>query len=402
MTYRSFPTLGFDPAPGDLGSADAMAAEVRANASALRETADVLAGTGQQDWQGETATAFHETMGAELTPRVSTAADSFATAATALENWATSLSDFQRLAGDLEHRASAALQTLDSATSDLYAAQDSSDPEADTSGPSARVGAASASLSQIRDEAQILAANYEQEAEYVAACLSDAADAAPDQSVWDCFVDDVRSSANWVQDYILPVLEDLIDILAVIAVVATVIALAMNPAGWMAILTLLGKATFWIGVVGTTVDGLQWAGGREDGTEFVLGVADLAAGALLGNILGNLKVVADNGFGIPSGMVPALAGVGGGSTGGAGSLVGVLGIHWDWTAVFAGGAWLVGKAYEDSEPFVDTIHGMNDSGDAVGRTIERIGSLFRGDGFTTGEQRRDIARRQSTDEECTP
>src|SRR5699024_4503536 len=130
----AFAALGFDPAPGRHSSAQSVAAQVRTTATSIREAADVLGGTGRQDWTGETATAFHETMSGELTPRVVTAADSFETAAAALETWAESLLGFQSQAEELERRAQAALTDVTNASDDLSAAQASDDPEADVDG----------------------------------------------------------------------------------------------------------------------------------------------------------------------------------------------------------------------------------------------------------------------------
>src|SRR5690606_17706098 len=180
VSARAFPALGFDPAPGTLSSAESVAEQVRTTAANIREAADVLGGTGQQNWQGETATAFHETMSGELTPRVVTAADSFEAAAAALETWASSLVTFQQQAEDLETRAATAITNVSNAADDLTAAQQSEDPDVDTDGPANQLTAATGELEQIRLEAQGLAETYAGEAEYVASCLSCAADDAPD------------------------------------------------------------------------------------------------------------------------------------------------------------------------------------------------------------------------------
>src|SRR5690606_30184550 len=130
-----------------------VAEQVRTTAASIREAADVLGGTGQQNWQGETATAVHETMSGELTPKVVNAAESFEKAAAALETWASSLLTFQLQADSLESRAATAVANVSSAADSLTAAQQSEDPDVDTEGPANQLSAATAELEQIRSEA---------------------------------------------------------------------------------------------------------------------------------------------------------------------------------------------------------------------------------------------------------
>ncbi len=390
----SYPTLGFDPAPGTLASAEEVAEHVRTTAATIREAADVLGGVGQQDWQGETATAFHESMSEELTPQVATAAESFEAAAAALETWATSLAGFQQQAADLEAQAASALTAVESAAADLEAAQRSDDPDVDTAGPAAQLGAATGVLEGVRGQAQALLESYHSEAEYVASCLADAAAKAPDKSLWERFTGWLGDIEDWIQDYVLPVLEDLIDILAVVVAVAAVIALVATPLGWASLAALapvLGKIALTLSIAGVAVDAAQMLGGREDGTEFLTGLVGLLAGGAFGATLGKLKALASSG-GLFGGPTAVLAGAYGG--GGGTPMVAALGIQWDWVAAFAGGGYVVGKAYDDATSVTDTVESMNDVGTPMGRMFERFSSLFTGDGFTTAEQRRDIAARE--------
>ncbi|MCM3661713.1 hypothetical protein M3148_12055 [Georgenia satyanarayanai] len=385
MVARSFPSLGFDPTPGSVVSAESVAEQVRTTAARIREAADVLGGTGQQDWQGETATAFHETMSGELTPRVVTAADSFEAAAAALETWASSLVTFQQQADELETRAATAITNVSNAADDLTAAQQSEDPDVDTDGPANQLTAATGELDQIRLEAQGLAETYAGEAEYVASCLSCAAGDAPDSSMWDSFTDWLGDVEDWFQDYVLPVLEDIIDILAVVVAVAAIIALIVSgPVGW------LGMAGLVLGGAAVAVDFLQFAGGREDATEMLTGALGLLAGAGLGKIVQGLGTMAASSGGM-SGLVPAVAGISRG-TGGAGATA-TAALSFNPVGPMATWGYVTGRTYEESKNVMDTQENLNDVGNPLGRTFERFGNLFGGHGFVTDEQQRDIADR---------
>lgn len=386
---RSFPALGFDPTPGNVLSAEGVAEQVRGAATAIREAADVLGGTGRQDWQGEAATAFHESMSEELTPRVATAADSFETAAAALEGWATSLVGFQQQAETLEARAVAAITAAEDAAADLALAQQSEDPLADTDGPTTRLATASGDLETIRSEAHGLAALYGMEAGDVAACLGDAADAAPSSNWWENFVGWLGDIEDWVQDYILPVLEDLVDILVVVVAVAAVVAfLLSNPAGWLTTAALI------LAGAGIAIDAAQWIGGREDGTETMMGILGLLAGAGLGKAVQGLGTLAANSGGM-SGLVPVLAGVSYG-TGGAGATA-TAALAFNPVGPMATWGYIFGRSYEQTHDFATS--GVNEVGNPVGRTVERFRNLFGGDGFATTEQNRTRERRLA-DEDC--
>ncbi|QDB78761.1 hypothetical protein FE251_04745 [Georgenia wutianyii] len=384
----TFTALGFDPAPGSLGAAESVAEQVRTTASRIREAADVLGGTGRQDWKGETATAFHETMSEELTPRVLTAADSFETAATALATWASSLLTFQTQAVELESRAQAALAQVSAAGEDLTAAQHSEDPEADTDGPAGLLSAAAAELDSIRSEAWALADSYACEAEYVASCLADAGDAAPDSSWWDDFKEWAGDLEDWLQDYVLPVLEDLIDVLVVAVAVVAIIAMVLSgPVGW------LGMAGLILGGAAVAIDVAQWAGGREDGTEALTGALGMLAGAGLGKAIQGLGSMAMANGGM-SGLVPAIAGISRG-TGGAGATATAV-LSFNPVGPMATWGYITGRAYEESKNVMDTAQGLNDVGNPASRTVERFRNMFDGHGFVTAEQRHDIAERQGS------
>ena len=388
---QTFPALGLDPAPGTLASAEEVAERVRTTAASIREAADVLAGVGQQDWQGETATAFHESMSQELTPQVTTAAESFAAAAAALETWASSLAGFQQQAVQLEARAAGALAAVEHAAGELATAQLSDDPDVDTEGPAARLDAATGELEAVRGEAHALLETYHSQAEYVAACLTDAAAQAPDKSWWESFTGWVSDIHDWVQDYLLPALEDLVDILGLVVAAAAVVALLLTPFGWAAAAAVLGKVALGLAVTAVAIDAVQWAGGREDASEMVAGALGLLAGWALGSLVSKLGTIAQNHGGL-SGLVPVLAG---GSTSAGGGAVATAALSFDPVGPLASWGYIYGRTHEETQNVVDTVEGINEAGDMWSRTAERFQNLFGGHGFVTEEQQEAVRAREA-------
>jgi hypothetical protein len=392
----SFPALGFDPAPGNLASAQSLAERVAQAALQVREAADVLGGTGQQDWQGRTAEAFHSTVDGELTPRVVTAGDAFTTAANALDIWAVSLAGFQRRAEALEARALAAMEEVDRAATALSAAQGSDDPDADVEGAGMRLQLATSALDDVRAEAHSLAGSYAAEAEDVASRLQDAGDAAPQAGMFSGLLDGLGDLWDDFQEYVLPVLEDIVDILAVAVGIAVVLLLAaalvvaiMNPVGLAAVLGMVstaGTVGLWLGVGAVGIDALQVAGGREGPQEMLVGLGGLLVGGALGKLAAGFSGMAGNAGGM-SGMVPAIAGVSGGT--GGGGAVATAALQFNPVGPAATWGYLLAKAEDQSQGVRSTVEGVNTVGNPVTRMRERFENVFSGEGFVTDEQAAD-------------
>jgi hypothetical protein len=391
-----FPALGFDPAPGNLASAQSLAERVAQGAVQVREAADVLGGTGQQDWQGKTAEAFHSTVDGELTPRVVTAADSFTTAANALDAWAVSLAAFQARAEALEARARAAMEDVDRAATAFSAAQGSDDPDVDVEGAGMRLQLATSALDEVRAEAHSLAGSYAAEAEDVAARLQDAGDAAPQAAMFSGLLDGLGELWDDFQEYVLPVLEDIVDILAVAVGIAVVLLLAaavvvaiMNPVGLAAVMGMIstaGTIGLWLGVGAVGIDALQVAGGREGPQEMLLGLAGLLAGGALGKLASGFLGMASNAGGL-SGLVPAVAGVSRGT--GGGGAVATAALRHNPVGPLATWGYLLTKAEDQSQGVRSTIEGVNTVGTPVTRMRERFENVFSGEGFVTDKQAAD-------------
>ncbi|WP_235095787.1 putative T7SS-secreted protein [Streptomyces sp. A1-5] len=113
MTTRDFPALGFNPAPGDLGSVDAVTGKLDAAKRPMDSAHAVLSliGKGDGQWQGEAASAFAENVG-DLPKYVSDSRDAMRDAVTQLRSWHTALSSYQSKGRQYESEAAAAKQTV--------------------------------------------------------------------------------------------------------------------------------------------------------------------------------------------------------------------------------------------------------------------------------------------------
>ena len=191
----SFPSLGFDPAPGHAGRAAEAAVEMMNVADRLRQAEAALQSVGYSDgiWRGEAANAFRSKVG-ELPRQLDTAGESLRKASNALESWSGDLGSFQRNAAGLESEAAAAKRAVADAErhpgwaeqgrtySDAYqldAAQARLDAAADS------LRRAKNELDAILEQARALFERHRELAQAVAAQLKAAADEAPDQGFFD-------------------------------------------------------------------------------------------------------------------------------------------------------------------------------------------------------------------------
>jgi hypothetical protein len=103
---RSLPALGFDPAPGDVGSTDALARRCAEIAGELGEIQAQVARVGLAGWKGQSATvalARKKTLAQALAQ----AADGAAKLGEAAARWSPRLASYQAEADDLERQAAA-------------------------------------------------------------------------------------------------------------------------------------------------------------------------------------------------------------------------------------------------------------------------------------------------------
>ncbi|MGH3977488.1 MAG: putative T7SS-secreted protein, partial [Pseudonocardiaceae bacterium] len=220
---RSYPSLGFDPAPGTTERVSSVAADLQSVATELGAAHQALTGIGRSSgiWQGEAAQAFHEKLG-ELPGYLDTADRSLRGAAQTLSQWSADLASMQTTAAQYEAEAAQALQRLQAAESnpDLgLAGQVFSDDatlrqaQARYDAALSRLRTATKELDDIRTLAQRLLAQHEGLVSDVANALRRAKDEAPEEPgmldrIGDAFgnlVDGVKDAADavweWVQDH---------------------------------------------------------------------------------------------------------------------------------------------------------------------------------------------------------
>ncbi len=103
---RYYPTLGFDPAPGDVGVVQNLHETVSRVAGQLGSAHGALSRLGRSDgvWQGQAAQAFARRVG-ELPKHLADGENSMSAACRALSTWSTELVDFQHRAAAYERQA---------------------------------------------------------------------------------------------------------------------------------------------------------------------------------------------------------------------------------------------------------------------------------------------------------
>src|SRR6476620_2911724 len=101
---RSFPLLGFDPAPGDPEEIDRQARELEDSSHLLSEILRQLDNTDRQTWQGETADALRQHLEHDVTPLVRKTRDAFSMAAGTYRSWSARLRTYQTEADVLERQ----------------------------------------------------------------------------------------------------------------------------------------------------------------------------------------------------------------------------------------------------------------------------------------------------------
>lgn len=123
-----YPTLGFNPAPGD---AERIAEGARSTSSALKamnEVANVLRGADEGEWRGEAAVRFRDMMDEDLRPKVDDAVRAFDLAYQALTSWSSTVDLNQASARYYERMAAAAQERHDQAVADLAGVPDAPGP----------------------------------------------------------------------------------------------------------------------------------------------------------------------------------------------------------------------------------------------------------------------------------
>jgi hypothetical protein len=186
-----YPALGFDPAPGSVGTITTLADNLGTVAKELSEAYHELSTVGRSDgfWRGEAAEAFHGKIG-PLPDYLDKANRSLGDAAKVLHEWSSDLTSLQHKAVDFEAQAAKAIGEVDRANAnpDLGLAGRQF-PDADSlraaqsrlDAAQAQVTKADEELEAIREQAKRLMAQHFDLADQVAAALRRAKDEAPDE-----------------------------------------------------------------------------------------------------------------------------------------------------------------------------------------------------------------------------
>lgn len=321
---RTYPALGFDPAPGTTERVSSVASDLKSVATELGAAYQALTGIGRSSgiWQGDAAQAFGEKLG-KLPGYLDKAERSLGGAAQTLNRWSADLASMQTTATQYEAEAARALQRLQAAEShpDLgLAGQVFSDDatlrqaQARYDAATARLQIATKELDGIRELAQRLLAQHEELVADVAKALRRAKDEAPEEPglldrISDAFgklVDGVKDAAaavwQWVQEHaediaaIGDMLSKISTALAVLAIitapfqpVGAVFAVAAAGTGLMALgahglAKAAGADVSWGAIAGDALGAVPFVGGVARGAKIVTG-AERALGATRGEVL---------------------------------------------------------------------------------------------------------------------
>ncbi|MFE9398771.1 putative T7SS-secreted protein [Streptomyces flavidovirens] len=232
-----YPTLGFDPAPGDSGNVGSLAARTKKAATALDTAQNSIKRlTGDVSWAGDAASAFSKKVG-ELPRYLKDSHEAMQTASSELSKWREALTHYQSTARTYETQAKEAKGKVTSAEKANDAAtgrynRAAADPafrltgqvftgpalqeaqakvdaanarlkqaDGELSGASARLDQAQRELEEIIKRAEQLLEEHQGEARKVAGQMRKATDGAPDPGFWDRLGDKFKEIGHSIQEW---------------------------------------------------------------------------------------------------------------------------------------------------------------------------------------------------------
>jgi uncharacterized protein YukE len=311
VSSDSYPSLGFDPAPGDPGNVDSLAARTKRAAAALDNAQNSIKRlTGNVTWTGDAASAFSKKVG-ELPRYLKDSQEAMSTASSELAKWRAALADYQNTARTYEAEAKEAKGRVATAEGAKDAAasrynQAASDPafrlsgqyftgpalqdaqakidaasarlrlaDGELSTASARLDQAERELEEIIKRAERLLDEHQSQARGVAGQLRKANEKAPDPGFWERVGDWFQEFGHEIQEWcarnkdLLKTIGDwLSNISAVLGVLALLTLWCPPLSGALA----LAGAAFSLGALAT--HGAAKIGGAD------VGVMDLVGDAL--------------------------------------------------------------------------------------------------------------------------
>ncbi|MFW6692265.1 putative T7SS-secreted protein [Streptomyces sp. MAR4 CNX-425] len=261
---RSFPTLGFDPAPGDVHRTTSLAKRIGGVAGELRDTVFDLERISCGAWKGKAAVAFSDYVSDDVTPKLREARDSFEKASYALQRWSNQLRDFQEEAADLEREAKRrqqeaedaklALTTATGAVEDSDGEREEKRAEKDKERKEEAASDADSALQRVIDRAEELRDRYHAAAERITDDLDGASDMAPDEpglfdKITGGIADAFGDAVDWVQEHadFIKAIGDLLSTLSGILGVLAIITAPFEPIG--AIFAVAAMATSALALV---------------------------------------------------------------------------------------------------------------------------------------------------------
>ncbi|MGB8944119.1 MAG: enoyl-CoA hydratase/isomerase family protein [Streptomyces sp.] len=208
--------IGWDPTPGDVTDTRELAKKLGGLASELGAAVRDLERIECGAWKGQTALAFTEYIGQDVTPLVRKSHESFDKASRALHRWAGELQDFQDEADRLNKSAG---QKLD--------ARGEAKPNSEESGKAS--GDVDGVIQQVHD----LEDRYGRAAAAISKELDKAGDIAPDEpGFWDKLTKGVAdawdATGQWIKDH-ADMIKEIGDVLSLISSALGVLAIITAP-----------------------------------------------------------------------------------------------------------------------------------------------------------------------------
>ncbi len=256
---RSFPTLGFDPTPGDVLRTRSLAKQIGGVAGELKDTVAELERISCGAWKGKAAVAFADYVSDDVTPKLRKARDSFDKAAHALNRWSNQLDSYQEEAADLEREARRRQQEAEDARVALRTAVGAAEDgggsereekraEKDKERKEEAASDADDALQRVIDRAEELRDRYNAAAERITDDLDGAGDMAPNEpglfdKITGGIADAFGDAVDWVQDHadFIKAIGDLLSTLSGILGVLAIITAPFEPIG--AIFAVAAMAT---------------------------------------------------------------------------------------------------------------------------------------------------------------
>ncbi|KDN83943.1 putative T7SS-secreted protein [Kitasatospora cheerisanensis] len=332
-----FPTLGFDPAPGNPENVDGLVAKLNRASGAMESAHRTLVAVGQGGsvWEGDAAKAFAGKVG-ELPRYLSDSVDAMRQASSQLDNWKNQLSSYQDVARRYEAEAAEAKRRLEiaenvkeNAVERFDVAADSPafgligkrfDDDAQLADAQRRIDAASAEYSAaerqletanrelrgIKDEleaivkqAKELLEHHQDDADRTARALRRANQNAPEISAWEKIGNGFKSVGKKIKGWATKHADLLKKIGDIAGGVSAVLGIASLATMWCPPLSAaLGVASSGASAVALGAHGLAKLGGADVSWATIaldgVGVVPFVGGAAKGvkGVAGGVKAIA--------------------------------------------------------------------------------------------------------------